>query len=146
MRAAIGAIALARQSADQLGDASRVVAGGVDADRGRVEAPGQGLQAAADELRGAVVVGQVDAIEQVGPVAGVGLDGDGPAMTGQPAADLLAALLGASMFGLVGGDAGGAAGIDVHEQEATTGYVGVGGGVLGTLLEPVIDARQERGR
>src|SRR5262249_36097224 len=113
MRTPVDAVALAGQGADQFGDAGRVGAGRVHVDGGGVEAPGQGLQAAADELGGTLVVGQVDAIEQVGTVAGVRFDWQGPTLTGQPAAYLLAAVLREGMLAVVSRNPGGAAGVDV---------------------------------
>jgi hypothetical protein len=46
------------------------------------------------------------------------------------------------VFFVIGGNAGRAARVDVHKQDAAAGHIGVGGRVLRALLDTVVDARQ----
>src|SRR5262249_49366019 len=117
----------------------RVHLGGV-----RVEALGQGGKATLDKL--AVVGGQVERVEQVPAVAGVGRDRGGPAEPVQVAADRFRYLAGGGLLGVRRPDAGQPHRIDVDQEPAAAVNVVVASKVaLFGHLDAVRTAGQDLG-
>src|SRR5262249_20265861 len=100
-----------------------------------VEPRGQGGQAALDQA--GVVGREVDAVQEVGAVAAVHLDGRWPAVRGQGGGDRGGAVEGGSVLVVGRADAGRARRVEVHQQPAAAQHVAVAGGQPRVQLVPV---------
>ena len=138
VRSVGGMVALPAHGAVEFPDPGSVVVRGVDGDRGIIEEGGEDFEGSLHEVPGVVIVGEVDPVEEVGPVPGVGDDRCRPSQACEVACDLLRRLDRCLVFGIGGGDAGWPCRIDVDGEPASLEDIRVRGrGIL--LPEPLLD-------
>ncbi|KAF1078870.1 hypothetical protein MKMG_00137 [Methanogenium sp. MK-MG] len=99
-------------------------------------------------MGGIIVVREVDAVEEVCPVAGVGKDGCGKALPCQPFVNCFGPFEGSEVLCFVCGDAAGPDGVKVNGEPPAAADVGVGGGGVapGEALLDAVGPPGEEGR
>jgi hypothetical protein len=141
-----GVVALPGQRPVEFPDPGGIVVRGVDGDGLVREEDVQRSEAAFDERGGCLIVFEVNPIEEVGAVAGVGPDGRREPLLGEVGRDPLRGIERCRVLGIRRGDPARPDRVDVDREPAPADDVGVGrGGVFPgePHLDPVRPAGEE---
>ncbi|KAF1075084.1 hypothetical protein MKMG_01794 [Methanogenium sp. MK-MG] len=148
VRAFFGVVAFAGGGAVAFPDASGVEVCGVAVDAVVGEEGIKDGETSLDEPGGLPVVGKVDAVEEVGTVAGVGHDWLRESSLCEPCSHGLGTFEGGGMLCIGCGDAAGPDGVEVDGEPAAADDVGISGGGVApgeALFDAVGPAGQESG-